>query len=522
MKRTEKPHNGNAATTFLGWITGIFEALGAVKPVKRTRRHLPTKVTEDQFTEIFVSHVARLPIRAKQLLMLDLYADKNLFLERFIDFLVNPIVGRQGFVINVDEKAPKTAKVFRRFAKLNRLDKPKRQRNFVRDYLLTGEICFLKVPNWKRNTYQLVQVAAPVIRQTIVDPGNYTEVIAVEQEIGLNETVMHKVIRDEDLLSSKAMALRAQMSFECYLFQNTKRSYPTISPYARDLLHKYELRGEPHLINSADLLQALVSYLWKTLDKMDSWNLFNYKFIVETSATEREDIQEELNDWAETLGRPEPNSAIYLPKDLITMEPVSFPMQSTDLGQFYRMVRNSTAWHAGTRETAMGEGEVRYASNQAPGVQEPSVETKEVLQRDQEDYLQEMYDDVGKDGLKRGEIPGSELREKDPPEFMYDIVSNEISKVSQAEPTEAFAKFSDTAIKLKKESMGTPASLHKAVAQKGKELLAVDIVEPEQASEEEMQQMPLTPEIPPQEGEKIPGGKTPEVEEEEELEEMPK
>lgn len=517
MRRTEQGHSRNAATVFLGVVTKVFEALGAEKSVsiKRTHRPLPTKVTEDQFTEIFVSQISRLPIRAKQLLMLDLYADKNLFLERFIDFLVNPIIGRQGLIIDVDENAPETKNVFHRFTKLNKLDVPRKQRGYVRDYLLTGEVCLLKVPNVRRNTFQLIQIAAPVIRQTIVDPGNYTQVIGVEQEIGQNSTIMHKVICDEDVLTPEAMSLRQHMKFECYLFQNLKRSYPTASPYARDLLHKYELRGEPFLINSADLLQALVSYLWKTLDKMDAWNLFNYKFTVETSGTEAEDVQEELDEWAAYLGKPEPNSAIYLPKDLVTMEPVSFPMQSADLGQFYRMVRNATAWHGATRETAMGEGEVRYASNAAPGVSEPSVETKEILQRDQEDFFAEMYDDIGRDAVQRGEIPARELKEKDPPEFKYSIISNEISKVSQIEPTEAFAKLSDTAIKLQQQGMATPASLHRSVMQKAKELLGLDLEEPEQASEEDALQPQAALQNPIAGQENLQESEIPELEEEE-------
>jgi len=485
----------STATKVLGWITGVVEAFGGGnKTSRKTPRVLPTRVTEEQFTEAFVSHITRLPIRAKQALMLDLYADKNMFLERLIDFLVNPIVGRQGFIIDVNEGAPKTKETFRRFTRLNGLNIPKKQRGYVRDGFLTGELFFLKVWNHKRDTYQLIQVPTNVIRQTIVDPGNYNEIIAVEQELGFGSTMMHKIIMDEDILTQDALRLRSSMKFECFAFQNCKRSHPMRSPYGTDLLHKYEIRGEPYLMNSADLLEALVAYLWKTMDKMDSWNRFNYKFTVDVPGTEQEDIQTELDDWARFLGTPQPNSAIYLPKDLITMEPVSFPMQTGDMSQFYRMVRNATAWHGGTRETSMGEGDVKYASNQAPGVSEPSIETKEIFQRDQEDFYKMMYDDVGCEALRRGQIPSSELKEENPPEFQYTIISNEISKVSQEGTTKAFAVFSDTAIKLKEEGIATPESLHHAVIQKAQELLAIELIEPEQVEKEKKVQPVGTPE----------------------------
>ena len=95
-----------------------------------------------------------------------------------------------------------------------------------------------------------------------------------------------------------------------------------------------------------------------------------------------------------------------------------------------------------------------------------------------------IYDDVGCEALQRGHIPSSELKEDNPPEFQYTIVSNEISKVSQEGTTKAFAVFSDTAIKLKEEGIATPTSLHHAVIQKAQELLAIELIEPEQAEEE--------------------------------------
>lgn len=463
-------------------LSALRESPTTIKLRSRSRQ-LPTKITEDYFTSLMITQIAKLSVRAKQLLMLDLYADKNMFLERLIDFLVNPIVGKQGFMVDVSEDSPKTAAILHRFLRFNHLHKPQKQREMVRDYLLTGEMCLLCVPRLKRKTFQLIQIPAPVVRQTIVDPGNYMQVIAVEQETGEGKTMLHKVLMEnEDLLTSQAKTLRSQMEFACFLFQNKKRTYPTVSPYATSTegeIRRYEIRGEPFLMNSADMLEALIKYIWRTMDKMESWNAFNYKFVVETSAVEREEIQEELRDWARAIGTPRPNSAIYLPKDLITMDPVAFPMHSTDLGQFYRMVRNATAWHAGTRETAMGEGDVRYASNAAPGVSEPSVETKEILQRDQMDFLREMLDFVGFSEMYRGEIPKKEFKkDSDPLELNYSIIANEISKISQEGPTKSFQIFAETAIKLQEKGLFSTESLQQAINQKGKELLAITLEEP--------------------------------------------
>lgn len=440
------------------------------------RRTFPTSVSQEYLTDAFVSAIRKLSVRSKQLLMLNLYADENFFLERFVDFLVNPVIGKDGVRFVVDDDAPKTSEAFRRFASLNDFNEPQRQRELFRDAVLTGEFCAIAIVNQRERSKQLFQVHAPVIRQTIVDPGNYNLVAAVEMEQEAGSTVLLRVIDDENKFTSQGVALRRACQYECFLFQLRKRTHPTLSPYSpNDPIRKYEIRGEPFLMNSADLLQALVKYLWTSLDKADSWNRFNYLFNVDVDGVDEEEIERKIDVWRTAIGTPRPNSALYLPPH-IKMEPVTFPMQSHDLTSLYRMFRNAAAWHSGTRETSMGEGDVKYASNEQLGISEPTIETKEILQGDWIRFMARMYDYMGNWSVSTKEIPQSELKRKRPNEYKYSVIANEISKRSQETAARAAKDIVETGVVLKNERIGTPESVNQAVSKKVTELLGAEVV----------------------------------------------
>lgn len=449
---------------------------------------LPTDTPASYLTDVFADQIQKLSVRGKQLLMMHLYADRNFFVERLIDYLVDPIVGRRGIQVACDkETAPKTAKYFRKYADFNSLLHSKWQRGQLRDALLTGERCYLKVWNPDVGCSQLIQVHATTIRNIIVDPGNYNEPIIVEMEQADGRIVQLRIITDDRRLSPDAKQLRKLCKFECYLFQNRKRNSPTLSMVTNDPLRKYEIRGDPYLMNTADLLESIVKYMWSSIDKADSWNRFNYLFNVDVShATTQKQAQKEIEAWKEYIGTPKPNSAIYLPKETISMEPVSFAMQSHDLTQLYQMFRNAAGWFAGSSESSLGEGDVRYASSRTPGVEEPSVSQKENLQGDLEEEYEFLFKHEGEFALDVGLIPRKELIEKDPITFPLTITSNEISKKSQVESTEAFEKFVVTSVNMRVNQMATAESINAAVHDKALELLGVeldpvdDIVEDEQ------------------------------------------
>jgi len=440
---------------------------------------LPTDTPASYLTDVFADQINRLSVRGQQLLMIHLYADRNFFVERLTDYLVDPIIGRRGIQVSCDkELAPKTSKYFQTYAEFNHLLQSKWQRGQFRDKLLTGERCYLRVWNPDAGCSQLIQVHATTIRNVIVDPGNYNEAIIVEMEQADSRIVQLRIICDERRLTAEAKALRKLCKFECYLFQDRKRNSPTISSVSNDPLRKYELRGRPYLMNSADLVESLVKYLWSSLDKADSWNRFNYLFKVdmnEYNATTDAQRQKIITDWKTYIGEPRPNSAIYLPKGIIDMEPVSFAMQSQDLTQLYRMFRNAASWFAGSRESAMGEGEVRYASAQTPGVEEPSVAQKENLQGDLEEEYEYLFVYEGKLALERSFIPRKELLEKDPVTFPLTIVSNEISKTSQLDAVKAFESYVKTSMDMRTAQMATAESINAGVHDKAQELLGVEL-----------------------------------------------
>lgn len=458
---------------------------------------LPTDSPSAYLTDVFADQIQKLSVRGKQLLMMHLYADRNFFVERLIDYLVDPIIGRRGIQVKCDEElAPKTSKYFRNYAQFNSLLQSKWQRGQFKDALLTGERCYLRVWNSDAGCSQLIQVHATTIRNVIVDPGNYNEAIIVEMEQADGRIVQLRIITDDRRLSDDAKVLRKRCQFECYLFQNRKRNSPTISSVSNDPLRKYELRGDPYLMNSADLLESLVKYLWSSLDKADSWNRFNYLFQVDVSSTTSQSQAEALiNDWKTYIGTPKPNTAIYLPKDDISMEPVSFPMQSTDLTQLYRMFRNAAGWFAGTGENALGEGEVRYASSKTTGVEEPSVSQKENLQGDLEEEYEFLFQQEGEFALAQGLIPRKELLEKEPVTFPLTITSNEISKKSQIDPMSAFESFVKTALDLKASQIATAESINAAVHEKGLELLGIELEPVQDVAEEQQEALPQSQEI---------------------------
>jgi hypothetical protein len=438
---------------------------------------LPTDTPASYLTDVFADQINKLSVRGKQLLMMHLYADRNFFVERLVDYLVDPIIGRRGIQISCDtETASKTSKYFQNYAQFNHLLQSKWQRAQLKDALLTGERCYLRVWNPDAGCSQLIQVHATTIRNIIVDPGNYNEPIIVEMEQADGRIVQLRIITDQRRLTREGKQLQDVCKFECYLFQNRKRNSPTLSTITNDPLRKYELRGEPYLMNSADLLEALVKYLWSSLDKADSWNRFNYLFQVDVShANTQAQAEKEIQAWKTYIGTPKPNSAIYLPKDIISMEPVSFAMQSQDLTQLYRMFRNAAGWFAGSRESALGEGEVRYASTQSPGVEEPSVAQKENLQGDVEEEYEFLFQHEGEFALGLGLIPKKELIEKDPVTFPFIVTSNEISKTSQVDPTAAFESFVKTAIEMRTAQIATAESINASVHEKASELLGVTL-----------------------------------------------
>jgi hypothetical protein len=443
----------------------------------------PVQITPDYY-DLFSTSFKKLSVRSKQQLMYNLYADENFFVERFTDYMINPVVGREGFRIKVStDEAPATEKVFWRFSQFNGLLSSKKQREIVRDLLLTGEYCVIVIE--KAGTYQLLQVHASVIRQTIVDPGNYNQIVAVEMEQADGKTILLKtIVSDEEIFTEQGKLLRKSCLFSCYLFQLRKRSHPTIAPYAAgDPLRKYEIRGEPYLINSADLLQAIIKYLWSSLDRAESFNRFNYLFNVDVDGETEEEIRAKIAEWKEEIGTPQSNSSIFLPPH-IQMKPVSFSMQSADNEELYRMFRNAAAWHAAMKETSMGEGQVRYASNEKIGIEEPTIQAKEILQGDLIQMLTELYNIIGERAFKRGDIPRREINAKVPLDFKYKILFNEISKQAHEAAANAAKTIVGIGTQLKLQQIGTTETVNNSIIKKVNEILGTDMLPIENILEE--------------------------------------
>ena len=235
-------------------------------PALQARAARPLEAPASIYNNV-ASYIMRLSVPDRQLLMLALY-DQNMYVEHLTNRLINPILGKTGFMPIVPNDAPATQAALDAFWETDELTDIQQQERICRDFLIIGEVFDLIAPCGE--SYYTAPILPALMEQTVTDPRNYHQLCGVKQRIELGVYQYHPLVTQERRLSPEAMSLRARWrqagGFDCLALQNLKKTAPlpgnTLEPF-----EMYQKRGEPFLTTSADLFKMLVDYLWTSLDR---------------------------------------------------------------------------------------------------------------------------------------------------------------------------------------------------------------------------------------------------------------
>lgn len=381
------------------------------------------------------SYIMTLPIPDRQQLMIALY-DQNMYVEHLTNRLVNPILGKTGFVPLVADDAPATKAVLEAFWETDLLNDIQQQERIVRDFLIVGEVFDLFAPCGE--SFYSAPILPGLVEQTVTDPRNYHQLCGVKQRIKFGVYQYHPLVLLERRLSPDAQGLRSSWrqagGYDCLALQNLKKTAPipgnTLEPF-----EMYQKRGEPFLTTSADLFKMLVDYLWTSLDRAQALNTFNWGFAVKMpdrllQSGDQAAQEAYLRRWQQHVGTPKPNSAFFYPSDVLEPHPFSFPAGvASSLDTLFKLMRNTAGWTAASRDEDMGDADSRFASMKQPGMTNPTIETLTMLQKKVEAFHEARAQYVCEKKAADGLIPKSEYEiVRGIPRFRFSISSPEISK----------------------------------------------------------------------------------------------
>ena len=368
--------------------------------------------------------LTRLTTQDRQKLMAWLY-QTNIVTKAIMRQTINPIVGMTGFSYQSPPNTPTCEKILDRYRSFNRLDRRPEQRNIVRQYLNSGEMIELAAPF--QDTWYTVRCPSLLVRQTLLDPYNFQEVIGLmlEPDYFSGKTYIYKTITDETRLSPQALAIRSRIEHSCFYWANFEHDEMedapgwTITPDFDKFLDGFgvdaqewimkQRRGEPFFSTWIDLFNHLVDTLWSMLDRTKSWGAFNYKFQVNTNDPDIVSSMKKVKQWQDAIGTPEMNSAIYIDQN-IDVQPMSFPMQSADIKQLLDVMLQVTGMSANAASYDLGANlNTTYATSKSQG--SPQENFQIAVQGDVEDMFLDQYRFVLQDAAKKGRIPKQELKQ---------------------------------------------------------------------------------------------------------------
>jgi hypothetical protein len=346
-----------------------------------------------------------------------------------------------------------------------------------------------------KNTWYSVRCPSFLIRQTLLDPLNFQEVIGVVLEGGVfgERPIFYKTITNEARLSKVALQLRALMPFSCFYFANFEHDLIEDAPgwvmqtqfdklIPTNTLSAYEWsrlqrRGEPFFATWGDLFNQLVEVLWAMLDKTKSWGAFNYKFQIDTSR-EASNIEESVaivKRWQDAIGTPDMNSAVYTDQT-VDVQPMSFPMQSTDIKEIMDLMFQLTGLSGNVPPHELGANlNTTFATARTQGG--PQQQFSINIQTDIEDMLVAEYTNVIKSAIISGIIPREEVRYiEELHDYGIKILSPEISKKDIGENSAAYKTYVESLLQIMGAGLHTPESIAVSLSQISKELAGVDVI----------------------------------------------
>lgn len=397
----------------------------AVKPnpLGSTRQHLPPTPPASAYYQ-FQSNLGNLTTVQKQQLMGWLYKT-NIATKSIVRIVSDPIVGNTGFTFLCRDDTPTIKQVVSRYQTFNTLHRKKTQRERVKHYVNTGEICVLTAPYL--DTWYSVRCPSCLIRQTLLDPYNFQEIIGVVLEPGIlgDQPIFYKTITDESRLSSVALKLREYMPYSCFYWANFEHdsiedapgwNVPSqidkLLPQSLSGIYDWsrmQRRGEPFFATWSDLFNQLVEVLWSLLDKTKSWGAFNYNFQVDTTreATNFNESIAVVKQWRDAIGTPDMNTAIYTDQT-VDIKPMNFPMQSNDMKKVMDLMFQLTGLSGNVAPYDLGANlNTTYATTRSQGG--PQQQFSITIQTDIEDMLLDEYTYILHDAVQRGTIPQEEL-----------------------------------------------------------------------------------------------------------------
>lgn len=473
-------------------------------PALQARALRPLEAPASIYNNV-ASYIMRLSVPDRQQLMLAMY-DQNMYVEHLTNRLINPILGKTGFMPIVPNDAPATQAALDAFWETDELTDIQQQERICRDFLIIGEVFDLIAPCGE--SYYTAPILPALMEQTVTDPRNYHQLCGVKQRIELGVYQYHPLVTQERRLSPEAMSLRARWrqagGFDCLVLQNLKKTAP-IPGNTLESSEMYQKRGEPFLTTSADLFKMLVDYLWTSLDRAQALNTFNWGFGItlpeRLKNADQATKQAYIDRWQAYVKTPKPNSAFFYPAEEMSVAPFSFPSGvASAMEGLFKMMRNTAGWTAASRDEDMGDADSRFATMKQPGVTNPTVETLVMLQKKIEVFharrAQYVLERKAEDGL----IPRREYEiVRGQPRFKFQISSPEISKQDFNIAAQTMNVFEQGWNQLAARGVYTLKSLVAGEQKMVKELYGIDLDTDADALkrlETQMAQPPTPPETP--------------------------